>query len=159
MAKRLLFLFIILLTAYNVQSTTKNYLVVETTNGDMYSFGFSDEPIITFEKQSMKIKSKGDSHSFEISDVKEYTFSETEKTTGIENVQANELRINNDANGQVIIEGIQPNSKVRLFSIDGKEHMSNISTSDDRVHINLDSLPKGIYIVSVNSKSFKIYKK
>lgn len=158
MVKRILLLFIVLLTAYNVQSATKNYLVVEKTSGDKYSFDLSDEPIITFNNQIMQITSKSDSHSFEISDVKEYSFSDT-NVTGINEVQPNELRIINDANGKIVIEGIQPNSKVRLFSIDGKEQMANISTSDDRVYINLDSLSKGIYIVSVNNKSFKIYKK
>lgn len=159
MTKRLLLFFITILAAYHVQSATLQYLVVKTNDGDLFSFVFSDAPVITFDKQTMKIESKSKTHSFEISNVKEYSFSENDVTSGLEDVRANELRLINDENGNIIIDGVQPNSIVRLYSINGKEQSGKISSTGERVYINLDSLPKGIYIVSVNNKSFKVYKK
>ncbi len=66
MTKRLLLFFITILAAYHVQSATLQYLVVKTNDGNLFSFVLSDAPVITFDKQTMKIESKSKTHSFEI---------------------------------------------------------------------------------------------
>lgn len=159
MKKLILLLFLnVLFTSNSVLAETFGYLIVEAKCGYLFSFGFSDNPTITFEDDNMIIKSKLDSHIFEISDVKEYYFSDM-KVTGVEFMQADELNINYEGNDLVVIGRAHPSSKVKLFSVDGKEYKGNVSFSDNRFRINLNSMPKGVYIISIDNDSFKIYKK
>ena len=51
------------------------------------------------------------------------------------------------------------NNKIRIFSIDGTSvKLPNIQTGNANV-LDLDPLPKSVYIINVNGKSVKIIKK
>ena len=62
--------------------------------------------------------------------------------------------------GQTVrITGIEQDTVIGLYSIDGKRVPMEADRTADAIVINLESLPRGIYVIRCNSQSFKIYKK
>lgn len=158
MRKKTIILFIVLLAAFSAQAADIQ-LVVETTDGEKVYFALSDPPELTFSGKNMRIATTLKSQDFEIANVMQYYF--TAESSGIKELKANDFRISQSGNGQVAIEGLLPSSAVRLFSLDGKLQPAQVTYSDSgKATINLSSLPKGTYIISVNKQqNIKINKR
>ena len=155
--KKIIFLFM-MFAAFDVQAATNKLLIVVTNDGNKVSFDLSSNPVITFTGQVMQINSTFLSQDFEITNVAKYFFENS--STSFKELEQGELRISYSDRNQLSIDGLQQSSSIRLYSVDGKEIPGCISTSDDKVVVNLISLPKGIYIISANnSQNFKIYKR
>lgn len=123
MIRKTIFLYILLLAAFCAQAANK-LLVVEMPDGGKVYFALSENPELTFNGQTMRIMTTLKSQGFEIANVAQYYF--TDETTGIKALKTNELRISQSGDGQVTIEGLQPSSAVRLFSLDGKEQPTSV---------------------------------
>jgi hypothetical protein len=142
----------------SVQAATSKLLIIETTSGGKISFTLSANPEITFVGQTMQVVSATGAQNFEIVNVAQYYFETL--SSGIKELQQGELRISQWGNEQLIIDGVLPSSAVRLYSIDGKEIDSNVTISDGKATVFLQSLPKGVYIISANkSQNIKFNKR
>lgn len=132
-------------------------LVVETNGGGKFSFVLSENLQITFSGQTMSISTGSDIQGFEIADVIQYYFEDN--ATDVKELQAGELRISQSDYQQIVVEGIQPSSVVKLYAMDGKELPGRVTLSDGRATVSLLSLPKGVYVISANKKqNIKIIK-
>ena len=158
MIRKTILLFIVLFAAFRMQAADK-LLVVESTDGGKVYFALSDTPELTFSGQTMLITTATQSQDFEIASVAQYYFAD--EVTGVKALKANDLRISQSGDGLVTIEGLQPSSAVRLFSLDGKEQPASVTYADGgKATVSLSSLPKGIYIISVNrQQNIKINKR
>ena len=145
-------------TFYSAWATADKMLIVETSNDGVFSFILSENPTITFNNRTMLISSVSKSESFEIEDVKQYYFTDVPASIDLPQ-KSNELRICRYDNGKIIILGLQTMPLVKIHSLDGKERRGNVSLSDDHAVIDLSPLSKGVYIISINNKDFKIYKR
>lgn len=59
----------------------------------------------------------------------------------------------------VVIDGIAPNARPDLYSLDGKVMPVDAEQHEMRLTIHLGHLPKGYYIIRIDKKTFKLYKK
>ena len=59
----------------------------------------------------------------------------------------------------VVVEGVDTDSRVNIYSMDGKQVQSNTELQEHSVTIHLEHLPRGYYIIRINEKAFKIYRK
>lgn len=88
---------------------------------------------------------------YDLYKVKTFTFG---MASGIDNTTIQDVLMNGN---KLYIPGT--NNKIRIFSIDGTSvKLPNIQTGNANV-LDLDPLPKSVYIINVNGKSVKIIKK
>lgn len=155
----LLFFCSTMFVSYIYAKTALQQLVVETNDKQKAYFALEEGPELSFNGATMIITTKSSCHSFEIADIAQYYF--TDETTVIKELKANDLRISKSGNGQVTVEGLQSSSTVRLVSLDGKLLPAFVTYSDTgKATINLSSLPKGTYIISINKRqNLKINKR
>ena len=153
-----LLLFFLMFTAHLACTAEDRLLVVEMTNGDKVSFALSAHPEITFSGQTMHMKTDSQSQDFEIANVSNYYFESV--TTGIVEPQAKDLHISNLGNGQIVVSGINSPSEIKLYATGGLQVQANLSYSEGKAVIFVSSLPKGVYILSINKQqNIKFYKK
>lgn len=88
---------------------------------------------------------------YDLYKVKTFTFG---MASGIDNTTIQDVLMNGN---KLYIPGT--NNKIRIFSFDGTSvKLPNIQTGNANV-LDLDPLPKSVYIINVNGKSVKIIKK
>ena len=80
--------------------------------------------------------------------------------SAIGELESVKLRLRYTGSDKVVIEGISADADVRLYSTNGTLINGSVATVNGQVVISLSSLPKGIYIISVNkNQNIKINKK
>lgn len=157
--RNFVFLILFLLAPIVIKAETTRYLIFETTEGVKISIVLSENPELTFNGQTMIITTNGKVQKVEIKDIAKWHYEN--ETTGINTIESNNNTVINRTNeNEIIVEGMSATSKVQVYSIDGKKQSAQVSYSDGgRAYINLSSLPKGVYIVSINKQqNIKIFK-
>ena len=152
------FLLLCLMIVAQTASAADKLLVIETTDGTKTVFSLSANPEMTFNGQTMLFNVGAQSHSFEITNVAQYYFEDD--VSAIDGLESVKLRLRYAGSEKVIIEGISPHADVRLYSTNGTLINGSVATANGQAVISLSSLPKGIYIISVNkNQNIKIHKK
>lgn len=154
--------FSILLTlfiALSVSASSDKSLFVVLTNGVKIEFALSDEPELTFVGQTLEIDSKLTFNSYSIDLVKEMYFQKTH--VGIEQVlKENDLRVVEQSNESLTIEGLQPNENVNIYTMEGKQIPIQATYSMKKATIDLSNLNRGVYIIRIGKRqTIKITKK
>ena len=142
----------------NLWATSEKALIVELQNGSKTEFLLSGKPELTFANRVLQIAVKGSISSFEIGNVKQFYFDDA--STGIESIASNGLRIVSKDDNLIIIEGIDGDDKISLYSLNGEMMSIQPEISGNRAEVPLVSLPQGIYLIKISNKQpFKIYRK
>lgn len=157
--KKLLFALFLLLLPLMAVAEVDNILIVETNDGVTVSFALVEKPEISFEGSVMIVKSEKESQFFEITNISKWYFEQV--TSCIEAIKKEQPSIKVVDNDNIIVDSSSSLSKICLYSIDGKQQSVKVSYSDDsKPVINISSLPKGIYVISINNQqSIKLYRK
>ncbi len=139
-------------------------LQVKLRNNTVQLFVLSDKPQVTFDKTKVFINSS--EFSSELSDVLEFMFVEAEDEpqppTSLDQLQSDvkpqmTLRYI-DGKTVEIISSETPNV-VSVYSINGMPSAAEINYVGSSTIIDLSTQPSGVYIIKVNSQSFKIRKR
>ena len=143
-----------------INADSNRLLIVETTDGVKISFSLSENPELTFNGKTMLITSENESQQFEVYNISKWYFENLASNVNpIEKFDKPFIKkVNNEV---ILVEGLQPSSKVQIYSIDGKQQsIQNSYSEGEKSVINIANLPNGVYIVSINKVyNFKIYKK
>ena len=137
--------------------STATALTVHIKDGSEVTFLLSEQPAVTFSDGYLLITSSDAEMSYPLSDVVKFTFKDADETTGIDNTSVGEASFAFDG-GSVVVSGLKAGSNARVFATDGTTLHSE-EVSGDSWSYSLSSLPSGVYIVSINGKTFKIAKK
>lgn len=138
------------------QAAERKALAVETKDGNTIYFKLTDNPQLVFTNNTMLVSMDTEWKGIEIINVARYYF--VDESVGVRTLVNNDLQINYSGGNQVDIEGLSPNTDLRLYGADGKELKGRISQEGDKASISLAALPKGIYIISTKKQSIKIQK-
>lgn len=123
-------------------------LFITFSDNTKAEYKLSTLPEITMENDKLSITTTATTAEFDLYKVKTFTFS---TSTGIETIEKQGFSLNGNA---IVLDG--ESSKVRIFSIDGKAVPAKPIIYGDKTIVNLNSLDRGVYIVSANGKSVKI---
>lgn len=127
-------------------------LVITSKSGGKTILPLDSKPVLTFDGEYMVVNSTLANYSYPIADIADYRFDET--TDIIDKSLPPVL-----SNGHVIITRLPKNSFAHVFSIDGEKVMSQQANSDGVVDIDIDSLPKGVYVVRTQTTKMKVMNK
>ena len=134
-------------------------LYVKLKTGDIKAFLLSEKPTVTFDSENIYINSS--EFSTEYSNVEEFNF--MDKVTDINKVfseKTQSLFGFKFIDGKIVtITGCKKSDRLAVYSVNGMKVSTDAERADDSIVIDLGNMPSGIYIINVNSQSFKIYKK
>ncbi len=148
--KKLILVLLTLLSTISLSADNKS-LIITFNDGTTQVFALAELPDILMENDKMIINAGNNTIEYDLYKVKTFTFG---IPSGIDNTTIQDVLMNGN---KLYIPGT--NNKIRIFSIDGTPvKLPNIQTVNANV-LDLDPLPKSVYIINVNGKSVKIIKK
>lgn len=129
-------------------------LTIHFADGTSNNILLYTRPRVTFEDESVVFTSPIAKYSYKSQDVLRFTYS-----GGVDDITfPKDSDTFRQEGGQIIFDGSVSPSDIMLFSEDGKRISVNLSKVDGRVRLALSSLPKGVYLLSVNGRTSKILK-
>lgn len=135
------------------QAQNSTSIIVKQKGGNETIFDLTTNPVITFEGENMVIVNSFTSITIPIEDIDNYVISKDATEVSELVLQPQYTR------NHVIFTGIAKGTRINVYTIDGKDVVKNESDDSGIVDINLDSLPKGMYIIKVSNKSIKVFNK
>ncbi len=129
---------------------------VQLISSGTQSFSVSETGKIYFDNGFLMVDD-GDNipFSFPLSDIRKILFS---GATSVETIESDHIRIypNPATTFLRISSDLNSDSRYQIFSIDGRLLMSGACKQEET--INISRLPKGLYLIKVDGKTFKISK-
>ncbi len=136
----------------------QNTLTVHQKNGEKFSIGFEDKPVVKFTDSLLVVTTSKTELRYEIVKIAKFTFDGVESTVnGIES-DARKASVTLDEY-TVSISGVEDDTEIRLVSPDGKLLQSYKSDADGQVTFSIAQLPQGTYLITSDSLTCKIIKK
>lgn len=132
------------------------YLTVELNTGDKCSFLLADKPVVTFKSGDLVVNGNAMT-SYSIEGVKNFHFTESD-VTDTEIHSSKMLRVVALDESRLQVQNLKQTSMVTLLNVSGALVSSVKADSEGSAVISLPQT-KGVYILSAESKSFKIIKK
>lgn len=146
---------LLLITFMTICSAQVN-VEIQLINSGTQSFSISEAGKIYFDNGYLMVDDGNYvPFSFSISDIQKVLFS---GTTSVETIENDNIRIYpNPATTFLRISSDSINdSQYQIYSIDGRLLMSGVCRQEET--INISKLPKGLYLIKVDGKTFKISK-
>lgn len=136
-------------------SAEATHLVVKLKSGNTYNFLLADKPVMTFESEELVVN--GDSEtSYSIKNVEKFYF--MNELTKVEQLSSEEIRIVSLDDATIQLQNLDKQAVVTLVNVSGMVISSSKANEDGTVTVSLPTA-KGVYILSVAGKSFKIIRK
>lgn len=129
-------------------------LVVELTDGSENKFVLSDKPVITLPDNHVVITGNICA-TYLRSEIEKFYFVNDE-TSDVKPIGKDNIIFYYVDADTIQIAGLDNNTIVSVFSLDGMKLSSDISNGSDVVTIPLHKLSKGVYVVSFGNRSIKI---
>lgn len=132
------------------------HLTVELKVGNKYSFLLADKPVITFAGGDLVVNGDAET-SYSIDGVKNFHFTEGD-ASGVESLSAGDIRIISLDDATIQVQNLDKSSVVTLVNVSGVVFSSVKADAEGSATVSLPQA-KGVYILSVGTKSFKIIRK
>jgi len=152
-----LFLFWIaagLITA-GLQAQDTQKLVVHRISGDKVFFALSDQPVTTFDENTLVITTTQTQILFPMDEVGKYTYQGLAE--GIDAAEADGILIRH-ADGQITINGLKDNALVEIYALNGQQMTAKRAQESQTTVVNISAYPAGIFIMNAGNVSYKFVK-
>lgn len=136
---------------------TVHDLVVWTRNGAKNVFELRQDPSVVFEDGGLVLRANGTEARFALADLVRWTYQQR-TVSGISEVGADRTHPFMDGE-QLVISQLKEGATVRVFAADGRQVMEKTMKRDGACRISLTRLQTGVYVVQVNTLTYKILKK
>lgn len=154
--KRLLSIIIIAFLAIPIFA--QNTLTIHQKDGQQFSYGFEEKPVVTFTDNDLIIKSSKTEVQYEMAKVAKFTFDDVEDA--VIGIKANDTKSSLSLDEYTVcISGAKADVEVRLIASDGKQIQTYKTNQDGSISFSIAELPEGTYIISTESLTVKILKK
>lgn len=118
------------------------------------SFALAEHPTISYTNNQLHIVTASQAVDFDVPDITDYCFATTE--TAIHDLKQTQDQIHK---GLICFSGLPANAAVELYASDGRLALQSKASSSGQVVVDLNQLPKGVYIVRTSNQSFKVTNK
>ena len=151
-------LFLLILFSAILPMAAQNTLNVFEKDGQIFSFGFEEKPVVTFTDNELVVTSGGAEARFQLVEIAKFTFDD--EGTAVEGIKddVRKAAISLDEY-TVSLTGAKPETVVRLIASDGKQLQSYKTDKEGSVQFSIAELLAGTYVISSESLSVTILKK
>lgn len=133
-----------------------DYVKVSEKGGKDTYFALSDKPEVTFTADHLVLKTAKETINYPLSAL--LTFEFTNRPTGINALGTEESHVVFSFEQTLKGQGLQPGSRVSVYSVNGQTVASAVVDANGAVEIALDG-QTGVFIVKTLTKSFKLIRK
>ena len=150
--KKLTLLFVFACLAY--AGAMAKSVVFTLTDGTKvyYLLGGETNPKLRFQEGKMLVEAD----TYEFSNIKNFYISSEDDPNAIENVLSKQ---NVRVGGNMVVINSSSVKNVDVFAANGAKVSADIQRDGDVITVNLNGLPKGMYVVSVGQSSLKVMKR
>lgn len=136
----------------------QNTLTIHQKDGQQFSFGFDDKPVITYTDTDLVLKTTKTEVQYPLASVAKFTFTDVEDAVIPIKQDSNAAQLELD--GYVVsITGAKADINVLVIGPDGKTLGTYKTDSNGSVTFSIADLPLGLYIISSENLTCKILKK
>lgn len=132
-------------------------LLVQLKNGDKQYFMLADEPVITFVDYKCHVESQPLSADFEMALIDHAKIVDFDPASVDEIESALIVDLSNPS--VVVIRGMKAGGHVSLFNLSGVMLRQTSADDSGDAMLEIGDFSSGIYVVTSNETTFKIYKK
>lgn len=137
---------------------SQNTITINQKDGQQFSFGFADKPVITYTENDLVLKTTKTEVQYPLSSLSKITFTDAE--TGVDairdDIQSPALTLDDYV---INITGAKAGINVSLIATDGKTIGTYKTDQDGSVSFSIADLSLGIYIIKSENLTFKVLKK
>ena len=139
--------------------TEVQYLVLTQTDGIVSKFALSDSPVMSYQGSDVLVVCGEQTFQTSMEGIATCTFSTETVPSGIgETVSLSSDKQPQFSFGAASFEGMQPGSRIIVYTLDGKAVASTVADGEGRANVSLAGLQRGVYILRTPVKSYKISK-
>lgn len=150
-------IFLLLFPSMAWASNEPALLTVWLRSGAKYDFKLSELPVITFDAKQLYINA--DDFSAVYDDVESICFTDTVETA-IDNIEKEEdtprVLVSFTDGHRVMLSGCGQTVRYAVYSVDGRKVSVDAERTADGILLDFGRLIPGIYVININSQSFKI---
>ena len=150
----LLTISVLILLFFPSTKTVAQTLVLHHANGTTTDIELYTRPIVTFQESKVLVVSPVLNMEFQESEILRFTYEGS--SLGI-NMPNSEADYSHEA-GRIVFHHIPQNSRIGIYTTNGIRIPAHITKSGTNAYISLEAIPKGVYLLSVNGKSYKFTK-
>ena len=136
----------------------KYNLIVHLKNGTKQTFMLSSRPNVSFESERFVISQEASNVEFSCENVVRFSFAD-KNSSDIRGLQQDGLLISYTDPQHVVIYGVNGKAKVSVTNMEGKVQSCKTNRKDNGLSVSLESLSKGVYVITVDKQNFKIIRK
>lgn len=151
-------LFTLFAAVLSVPMFSQNTLTIHQKDGQQFSFGFDDKPVITYTDNDLVLKTTKTEVQYPLESLLKLTFNDSETAVKpvLKDGKNPALVLDSYA---VNISGAKAGVEVTVFSADGKSVNSYKASPDGNVSFSIADLTEGVYIIKSENLSIKVLKK
>lgn len=158
MKRKLLYIVALLLavvvsTGQARASDDEQYILFVTPTG-VVKVVLSENPVITIANDNLVITTEEKTVEVPVAEISGYTYHDP-AITGIRIVEATQRQVG----GAVSFEKLAPGTAVAIYSTSGEQLSSTNASNDGTAELDMQRLPKGIYIIKAGKTSIKVTNK
>jgi len=137
---------------------SQNTLTIHQKDGQQFSFGFSEKPVITYTDTDLVLKTTKTEVMYPLASLSKFTLTDVEDAVISIKQDGNTAKLELD--GYVVsITGAKADITVKVIGPDGKTVGTYKTGSDGSVTFSIADLPQGLYIINSENLTCKILKK
>ena len=148
-----LFFFVVSVSAKN----QPNAMVLHKSDGKSVTIMLGDLPKLSFDGNDVIIQTHLMNVTYSSKDILGFSYKFVPNTS-IDKINSNSSVYFKRENGNIFIAGLDVDSSVMVFSLDGKVLCSNVANRVGKATINLTRIPVNVCIVKTSIGTFKISK-
>lgn len=137
---------------------SQNFLTIQQKDGQEFSFGFEDKPVITYTDTDLVLETTKTDVQYPLASLSKFTF--TDLATEVNDIRVdiqNPTIVIDDY--EISITGAKAGINVSLIATDGKTIGTYKTDQDGSVSFSIADLSLGIYIIKSENLTFKVLKK
>ena len=136
----------------------QNTLTIHQKDGQQFSFGFEEKPVVSFTDNALAIKSTKVEVQYELVKVAKFTFDDV--ADAVNAIKADDVNASITLDEySVSISSAKADATIRLIASDGKQLQTYRTDQDGSLTFSIADLPQGTYIIASESLTCKILKK
>ncbi len=160
--RKILFTLTFVLFAASIHAEEKSVLSVLMKDGTNVCFYLSEQPLVKFAGDDVKIISTTEEATIPRTLVDHFEFL-NEMPTAIDEIEmAEDKTLSNHvvlSGDKISVSGLISGGCVRLFSLKGQQLASIAADSNGHAQFSAESLPAGIYLINYNETTIKFVKR
>ena len=137
---------------------SQNTLTIHQKDGQQFSFGFDEKPVITYTETDLVLKTTKTEVQYPLASLAKFTFTDVEDAVIPVKQDSNAAKLELD-NYTVSITGAKAGITVTVINSDGKTVGTYKTDFNGSVTFSIADLPQGLYVINSKDLTCKILKK